>query len=322
LPPEYETTFVESTRAYMDIQKAFREDPRLWRLSLEIYPELDPAGKALAGAPAETEAESGARRAAELRILLQMLQFTENAYLGLKLEVNYAHPLNRGWMDTFYRWTGAPTVRVHWPVVRGEFSRDFVRFCESQMQLGRVIGRCDPLQPDAPPEVLSQVLLEFQAEHGQRWREWLENQLKDVLASDRPSAWAVYPEGNYPVSAWTGGRPSAVGLIVVGPYQLPDVRVAARDHDHVLFVWLRGAYRNTGLGRSALRAVLRQLQKDWPRPFQLHVHLPTARLSGPGGQVQKAMWLTFFHHLDFVRVTGQARADDLETSLDLRRDFT
>ena len=40
----------------------------------------------------------------------------------------------------------------------------------------------------------------------------------------------------------------------------------------------------------------------WPHEFRLVVRLPVTDLSGPGGKLQRGMWLTFFHHRDFVRV--------------------
>ena len=78
-----------------------------------------------------------------------MLQVMENAWLSLNLDAHYAHPLNRGWMAVFHRWTNAETFRRHWPVLRSEFGRGFVSFCEKQMRLGQVEGRAVRIGP--PP---------------------------------------------------------------------------------------------------------------------------------------------------------------------------
>jgi hypothetical protein len=75
--------------------------------------------------------------------------------------------------------------------------------------------------------------------------------------------------------------------------------------EYQFFVWMRGAYRNTGLGRSAGRAVLRQLRERWPGRFRLLARLPVANLAGPGGEIQKGMWLTFFYHQGFEQVGEQ-----------------
>src|SRR5262249_11053335 len=151
LPPEYEAAFVESSRGFMDIQEKMRSDPRLRRLSLDLYPELNPGFDADQSDAREPQEQADARHSAELHVILQMLQAMENAWLSLNLEVHYAHPLNRGWMDVFHRWTGSPAVRAKWPLVRGEFGRGFVSFCETQMRLGVVTGRAVPLGRDAPP---------------------------------------------------------------------------------------------------------------------------------------------------------------------------
>ena len=58
---------------------------------------------------------STGRRCAELHIIAQMLQVMENAWLSLNLDVHYLHPLNRGWMDVFHRWTNAVTFRLYRP---------------------------------------------------------------------------------------------------------------------------------------------------------------------------------------------------------------
>ena len=46
------------------------------------------------------------------------------------------------------------------------------------------------------------------------------------------------------------------------------------------------------------------------------MRLAVSGMSGPGGKLQKAMWLTFFNHLEFFR-TG--REDD--RFVELQRDF-
>jgi hypothetical protein len=59
----------------------------------------------------------------------------ENAWIGVNLESYSDHPLNRGWMNVFRRWTSSRTLQRHWPAIRGEFSEGFVRFCESELNL-------------------------------------------------------------------------------------------------------------------------------------------------------------------------------------------
>src|SRR5262249_46487883 len=155
-------SFLESTKAFIDVQQAIRTDPHLWRLSRDLYPELwSPEETDRLGRP-ETPLEKEARRTAGLHVIVQMIQVIEKAVLSLKLDGNYAHPMNRGWMDIFYRWTSAETVRRHWPLVRAEFGRDFVRFCEKQMLLGEMQGRAKRLQPGDSVPNLARLLTEFE----------------------------------------------------------------------------------------------------------------------------------------------------------------
>jgi hypothetical protein len=103
MPPEYEPSFIASTRAFVEIQEALCRNPLLRGLTRDLYPELFPQQQA----PPEEPEKEAARHGAEVHAVTQMLQALENAWLRLKLDVNYAHPLNRGWMDVFHRWTRA-----------------------------------------------------------------------------------------------------------------------------------------------------------------------------------------------------------------------
>jgi hypothetical protein len=323
MPPEYEAKFVESTHGFIDVQEDLRNDPRLGRLTLDLYPELDPAGAALQAR--ETADAQAARRSAELHVLAQMLQVMENAYLSLNLEANYSHPLNRGWMEVFHRWTGAPTFHGHWPHLRGEFNRAFVRFCERQMRLGVVTGTPLRLGPGQPSRHLDRLLLEFRTEwteHSTEVEQWL---AKAEIGEDA-LAWAIYPTREPPGRDAQATEGVPAGIILVWPAeddhkQTPPLKV------YQLFVWMRGAYRNTGLGRPAVGNVLGQLTDSaklpdpLPRPFRLLVRLPAADLTGPGGKLQRAMWLTFFYQLEFVRVRDSAMTAQDEIKLELQRDF-
>jgi hypothetical protein len=63
---------------------------------------------------------------------------------------------------------------------------------------------------------------------------------------------------------------------------------------------MRGAYRNTGLGHTAVERVLQKIAEvSGCRRFDLYVTLPVEALTGPGGELQKEMWLTFFYHRGF-----------------------
>lgn len=300
MPPEFEAAFVHSTQEFIEIQKAIREDPRLWRLTFDLYPEWKPDEqqlKALEGA--ETQEQKIARQRAELHITTHMLQVMENAWLSLNLDVNYAHPLNRGWMDIFHRWTGAATVRRLWPVLRAEFARGFVSFCEKQMRLGVVVGT-PILLKDAPltQQQRERLCLEFE----DQWpdvKPQIEERLQQAQANRDHWAWLVYASNPYPGQKEVEPDAMPCGIIHIAR---DDTALANGRDVYDFFVWMRGAYRNTGLGRTAVRTVLNDFPSLVRSPFRLRVRLPVKDLTGPGGKLQKSMWLTFFQHQDFILV--------------------
>jgi hypothetical protein len=320
MPPEYESTFVEATHGFIDLQDAFRKDRRLWRLAMDMYPELDPTGATVQQASEETAEEIAARQTTELHVLLQMLQVMENAYLSLNLEVNYGHPMNRGWMNVFHRWTSAETFRLKWPLLRGEFGQDFIRFCERQMRLGVVKGKPIALRLNAMPHGFDRLRLEFEDQWDQ-FRGAFADWLAYAATDEHDSAWVIYPDNPYPLpgapTPESGGPP--VGIIFVRPSIVGDTAMTLPTYDFL--VWLRGAYRNTGLGRPAVRDILVRLRKRWPNAFCLRVRLPVAGMTGPGAKLQKAMWLTFFHQLSFERRQPDSGSADAELYIVLQRVF-
>jgi len=230
---------------------------------------------------------------------VQMLQVMENAWLSLNLDVNYAHPLNRGWMDVFHRWTGSAEVRQVWPLLRSEFARGFVNFCEKQMRMGVIEGKVERLSSvDQMPD---RLVSEFKAQWP-REKEGLKERVAAALKEKGGGAWLISPESAaYPSvrdepNGKTGSLRIEAGVIAVTP-----LAPVEKEPTFELFVWVRGAYRNAGLGRRALRMVLAELEEKIKEPFRLRVRLPVADLNGPGGELQKRMWRTFFHNLDFVR---------------------
>jgi hypothetical protein len=286
LPPKYEASFVESTHGYMDIQRQLGTDARLRRLSEEMYPEL-----------AGTDTAEGTG----IHALLKMLQVMENAWLSLDLEVHYAHPLNRGWMGVFYRWTSSDTFLRLWPVVRSEFSRRFVDFCERQMRIGR--ARVELAEFEDYTRVTNALRREFESWHTSA----------DFRERVRQPRWARLVYTRMDGLPERTPDPCGIALVLAPGAELE----AARDHSpqaqarqapvFEFVIWVRGAYRDSGIGREALIAAL----KDWcgrmQGDYSLGVRLPRREVSGPGGKMLEQMWLTFFHGYDFRRVEPDKR---------------
>ena len=63
------------------------------------------------------------------------LQIVEIAWNAMNLGQFQAHPVNRGWMNTFRRWTSSAAFHRYWPFLRAEYSKPFVAFCENVLNL-------------------------------------------------------------------------------------------------------------------------------------------------------------------------------------------
>src|SRR5262249_13193731 len=66
--------------------------------------------------------------------------------------------------------------------------------------------------------------------------------------------------------------------------------------DFELVVWLRGAYRNLGIGRECLGGLLADIRRGLPpqRGRHLRVRFPGMARPGSGKRMQKEMWIRFF----------------------------
>jgi len=324
MPPGYESSFVQTTLEYMGMQKSLSEEEELHWITEGMYPELgsiiasskstDPAtcktGQASVAVSGAANAES-ARSSIGLHTLLRMLQIMENAWLSLNLDVCYAHPLNRGWMSVFYRWTSSKLFLRYWPVLRGEFARSFVEFCERQLRTGSVEILTMPMPGDATvPEILTR---EFSTQ-------WLPLEkvigLQERLntAKGEKLGWLIYSR----MKNGKGAAPVTPDDVPAGIILVTE-RAQGPNGEHVFdfLAWIRGAYRNTGIGREAVRKVLNELAANWrERTYRLRVELPTSLLHGPGGDLLKSMWLTFFQNLGFERTNPSRGVNEADYVLE------
>jgi predicted acylesterase/phospholipase RssA len=304
-PPQLEENFLDSAKAYAELEADVRRDPNLRDFSLSLYPEL---AQALASSGQSSNEEIDRSRA-ELHAVDQLLQAMENAWLAVHLEGYHAHPLNRGWMIAFHRWANSAVLRRHWLTVRGEFSRDFVRFCEQELRLDPGSPRAYAFDPAClrGEESWPALRLEFQ-------QEWPRERPLDELIGEVENlgarlhghcpVWLVAP---VPIAdptpdVWTPARYPA-GVVLV--WEPPDTAT-----DYEVLVWLRGAYRNLGLGRECLNDLLPQiadllLGADGQRTH-LRVRLPGAARTGAADKLQRDRWLAFFFEFGFRKEPGAA----------------
>jgi len=69
-----------------------------------------------------------------------------------------------------------------------------------------------------------------------------------------------------------------------------------------------------------VRRVLDELRERWRcRRYRLRVRLRVGELTGPGGKLQKAMWMTFFSHHEFA--TAATPGEGAAGEVVLQREF-
>lgn len=296
MAPDYEESFLAATRSYNDIHQSLEQEASLRSLTLKVYPEL----AATLALPAQDTLQQQHGEFAPFHILLRVLQVLQNAWLSLRLDVHYAHPLNRGWLDVFRRWTGTHTFRKHWPVLRSEFGRGFVSFCERQMRACRIhiYLKSWPLDEKIPADLNEEFSVQWTDQPD------LNEQLeaaKNASANDC-RAWLIHSRVVEKNGTDRGESGLPRGIIMAYPLQTPPT-TPGQETVFEFLVWIRGAYRNTGIGRRAALQAIETLNQDsaLPSSLTLRARLPVSALTGPGGHVIKAMWLAFFHSLGFRR---------------------
>ncbi len=297
--PESDADDPSARRAFdswTGLQEALRTDRDLVPLSRAIYPEL--AGP------------SAGPSVPQVHGIAQLIQAMEDAWVDLKQSGFRDLPRNRGWMGVFRRWSGTPAVRRLWPILRGEFRQDFVKYCEDQLELGARIETIPRDRLDAGFLEESMALL------GEEFaREWPDQPPLAVLVENAEQNWPGWttaqpismivqaPPDDAPV-AETPGR-IACGIVFV-------TRVAPSDPARglpgrfELFIWIRRPYRGMGIASRCARPILtgyRAMVPDGLRlPFVLEARYPVA----PGEDVdtrkdeaEYLLWLDFFGHYDF-----------------------
>jgi hypothetical protein len=309
-PPDFDAHFLKSVDAYIAMQGQLRTDPNLSRLSDELYPET------------RSDADGyGAQDRAEVHAIGQVLQVMENVWLTVGLDSFAEHPMNRGWMNWFRRWSGSEVFQKHWPALRGEFSQDFVRFAERQLNLRvappGLIGY-PPIGTDDPP--FHAAIRRLDAEYVLEWstRPWPGGEkyrpvgdhngtggrpevnrggIIELVAYAAEHAKDMFPDGKVPV--WVIREPTLPGVAVDQPPwngRGCGVILAWKTRDDdvkrdviELFVWLRGPYRTLGIGRSCVEGAIGEIRRQLDpggRKFTVRVDYPMRDVSATNGHRQ------------------------------------
>jgi hypothetical protein len=306
-PPERRADYAGIMQAYLDVQEALRTEERLRSLSMDIFPEL--RARSVRAGPAEAAGAAGAAgtaealetrgpewEAAELHAVEQMLQVMESAWLAARTDRLYGDLMTQGWMNVFHRWSASPIVRRHWLTLRGAYSKDFLRFCEDELNLGPGHVRVELVGEGAAAlsAPLDLVLQELEREWPQ---ESIANRLRALsVATAAPpagSVWLIFvtPRPAAPLTA-----PGCVVCGLIGSF--PTALTVE------LFVWVRGPYRNLGIGRAAVRYVLEPLWQELSTrasgsKFSMWTRYPGGNKAHVPESARLASWLNFFYYYDF-----------------------
>jgi hypothetical protein len=309
-PPCSEAEGIVAAQVALALDQQLTNNPNLIAFNSAVYPELTrilpPPPRALT--PQELE---------QFGAVSQTLQIMELSWAAMKLDGYRAHPTNRGWMNTFRRWTSCKAFHDYWPFLRGEYSKPFVAFCENVLNLVATEVRAERghLVPSAE---LPGLLAEVEEQFGYEWSDYLERLhlpaafaasgfIADLHAKARPDSagkplvWFLFQEE-------TPGQSYCCGFICAAnnPARLrllqPISDVAAEAE---FFVWLRGPYRSLGMGTRAVQAILDEIVADSayvePPLQRLTVYYPL-QAAGSGGQLELERWMNFFFDQGFRRI--------------------
>jgi hypothetical protein len=308
LPAGGGAAYTASCRDYLAVVGELRKDRDLRRVSGSLFPEV-----ALLPRGAEGQATDGDVYT-DLHEIDALLQVMELSWLENDLDRFHAHPLNRGWMNVMRRWTASDLFHRYWVVLRAQYSRGFVRFCERALNLDPL-----PVQWVALDELgdhAGQVLEQFDKEFHSEWG----GVLRDTVGlAERQRCYVSWVVGRSRVKgkrlAWilSSGPPwEAPGA--VPPESRRDqprlplgVVVAFPPEDGPkerweLLVWVRSASRSLGLGRGSVGRILdlEILLALAGSVAELLVRYPRIGTT-LGERLQCSVWTWFFNDLDFVR---------------------
>jgi hypothetical protein len=290
--PGRDTQFLDSARGYVEVQDRLRTNPSLMALSLQVYPELGSAAGA-AGAPR-----------AELYAVAQMLQAMENAWVGLDLKSHPEAPISHGWWSVFRRWTATKAFHDNWPILRPEFSTEFVRFVETRLGLVPAMPEVVPWGDETITEAERNALI---AEFDREWPKAVEDARSGELVKDMRQMIADAEElGNSEEPAWAivqKSKPPAAGARIVS--ELRGIVLLFRGSplhqetqgvsDYELLIWVRRSHRGIGLATCAMeQKVMEMLQSMSNKGRAVYVRYPRVE-----DDVVQSMWKRFFALYDF-----------------------
>jgi hypothetical protein len=260
-----------------------------------------------------------------------MIQAMENAWVGLDLKSHPEAPISHGWWSLFRRWTATGAFHRNWPILRPEFSTEFVRFVETRLGLVPAMPEIAPWPGKHDDEHLA-LIEEFNREWPKQNFDRRANEEDDEferrrsghLASDLGEmvrAAKTLEEQNGQAMAWairqkpmpdSGGGATASdlrGIILIfkgsSLHPTPD----ASSNEHELLLWVRRSHRGIGLATYGME------QEEIERALaskgeELYVRYPRVE-----DDVVRSMWKRFFSLYDFETEKNVSSEGDVPVRL-------
>ncbi len=276
------------------------------------------------------------------------MQLMEMVWQLNDLSQNYTHPIQRGWISTMRRWTSMPDFQKNWPLVRSEYSREFVRFCERALNVNQPSILLDPIK--GAPTHHHDDWIAMQREFGQEnlsyfqkndstkkpiWGGKYDEYLQAVANKNAANFWLIgYGDPDQKDEMLPKPAPDRlkhiIGVVAIfNPILNPAKRKDSKPNPKELLLWVRGQYRMSGVGS----VVLRLLKEEGKLKDKLIARLPRSG-SGHAEHMQRAMWVQFMNDFDFygvpstgadwegreIRVQSDRTAESREQSPDITID--
>lgn len=122
------------------IMDTLRTDKHLAFLDEQLYPNLRKVADAYPDPDPDKIVEHSMPRnykdfRAGFYFCKRLLQFMQQVYYDQQLDLEYAAPRNRGWMNLFRRWSWSRMLRFTWTMTAGTYGARFQSFCEHHLSL-------------------------------------------------------------------------------------------------------------------------------------------------------------------------------------------
>lgn len=308
VPPGVQDSFLRETHALLDLEKQLRTDPGLARYDVEIYPEI----LSVFGVDPQTVDRLDVR--SSLHLCSSQIQLMENVFLGVRLGEHYAHPLNRGWMNLFRRWTGAQTFRQWWPILRGTFSPAFVEFSERHLYLpmhSQFVYQRRPLSPGEVQTFLPQISREWEADGT------LPQQFSTALKEPVQLSLST---GQHGPAVWVARITATQSPGVVPPLEEGELigvvcLTKLDQHQWQIHGWIKPGYRDVGIGYQLFQQALDEATQslvDGPvGTMTVIADLGPDDAPASGAHHQRAEWVRFYERLKFRRMPHEKKPHEV-----------